>query len=116
MGMIERAVHIKNLIALKDFCNNNGVFTLASNIDQSLDYAIFSIKTDLLMYEGEEVFTKADMVAMLEQLDSEIQEQIAFMGEGEEANGMKRTDNLVKDKINALKQSIWQDNCNVKKE
>lgn len=59
---------------------------------------------------------KADMVAMLEQLDSEIQEQIAFMGDGEETNGMKRTDNLVKDKINALKQSIWQDNCNAKKE
>ena len=59
---------------------------------------------------------KADMVAMLEQLDSEIQELIAFMDDGEETNGMKRADNLVKDKINALKQSIWQDNCNVKKE
>jgi len=59
---------------------------------------------------------KADMVAILEELDSEIQEQIAFIGDVEEANGMRRTDNLVKDKINALKQSIWQDNCNVKKE
>lgn len=59
---------------------------------------------------------KADMVDMLEQLDSEIQEQIAFMGDGEETNGMKRADNLVKDKINALKQSIWQDNYNGKKE
>ena len=52
----------------------------------------------------------------LEQLDSEIQEQIAFMGDGEETSGMKRADNLVKDKINALKQSIWQDNYNGKKE
>ena len=59
---------------------------------------------------------RADMVAMLEQLDSEIQEQIAFMGDGEETNGMKRAGNLVKDKINALKQSIWQDNYNGKKE
>ena len=35
MGMSERTVYIKNLIALKDFCNNNGVFTLASNIEQT---------------------------------------------------------------------------------
>ena len=62
------------------------------------------------------IYAKADMVAMLEQLDSEIQEQIAFMGDGEETNGMKRADKLVKDKINALKQSIWQDNYNGKKE
>lgn len=59
---------------------------------------------------------KADKVDMLEQLDSEIQEQLAFMGDGEVTNGMKRADNLIKDKINALKQSIWQDNSNVKKE
>ena len=55
--MSKRVVHINNLIALKDFCNNNGAFTLASNIEQSLDYAISSLKTDLkydLMYEGEE--------------------------------------------------------------
>ncbi len=59
---------------------------------------------------------KADKVDMLEQLDSEIQEQLAFIGDGEVTNGMKRADNLIKDKINALKQSIWQDNSNVKKE
>lgn len=58
---------------------------------------------------------KADLVAMLEQLDSEIQEQIAFMDGSKETNGLKRADNLVKDKINALKQSIWQDNYNGKK-
>ena len=59
---------------------------------------------------------KNRLKADLEQLDSEIQEQIAFMGDGEETNGMKRADKLVKDKINALKQSIWQDNYNGKKE
>lgn len=59
---------------------------------------------------------KTDMVAMLEQLDLEIQEQIAYMGDGEETNGMKRADNLVKDKINTLKQSIWKDNYNGPKE
>ena len=44
---------------------------------ESLDYAIFSLKTDKayqLMYEGEDVYTKADMVAMLTELHTEIEE------------------------------------------
>jgi hypothetical protein len=100
MEMSERAVHINNLIALKDFCNNNGVFTLASNIEQSLDYAISSLKTDLkydLMYEGEEIFTKADMVTMLEELDLQIDESAAYNLE------VAKVQRLIRDKINALR-------------
>lgn len=77
MAITEREVHIKNLIALKDFCNNNGVFTLASNIEQSLDYAISSLKTDLkydLMYEGVNVYTEDEVKTMLEELQLEIKE------------------------------------------
>jgi len=43
----------------------------------SLAYAISSLKTDLkydLMYEGEEIYTNADVVEMLEDLDMEIDE------------------------------------------
>ena len=79
MGMSEREKHIKNLIALKDFCNNNGVFTLAENIEQSLDYAISSLKTDLkydLMYEGKDVYTNDEVKAMLTELQQEIIQKI----------------------------------------
>ena len=45
------------------------------NICDALEYAISSLKTDeayQIMYEGGEIFTKADMVAMLKELKSEI--------------------------------------------
>ena len=45
---------------------------------EALKYAINSLKTDesyQLMYEGGEIFTKADMVAMLEELQAEIEEK-----------------------------------------
>ena len=42
---------------------------------EALDYAISSLKTDeayQIMYEGGEIFTKADMLSMLYKLRSEI--------------------------------------------
>ena len=44
---------------------------------RALEYAIASLKTDLkydLMYEGEEVYTKANLVAMLTEIQLEIEE------------------------------------------
>ena len=44
---------------------------------RALEYAIASLKTDLkydLMYEGEEVYTKANLVAMLTEILLEIEE------------------------------------------
>ena len=73
----EREKHIENLIALKDFCKNNRVFSLTDEMEQSLDYAISSIRTDLkydLMYEGEDFYTKDEAVAMLTELKSEIED------------------------------------------
>lgn len=107
--MSERAVHIKNLIALKDFCNNNGVFTLASNIEQSLDYAISSLKTDeayQIIYEGGEIFTKADVVVMLTELKSkmnsikECEQQIYGK---EEWNFVGKCQDVIQSRINKLK-------------
>ena len=43
----------------------------------ALDYAISSLKTDeayQIMYEGGEIYTKADMVAMLTEIQLEIEE------------------------------------------
>lgn len=111
MGMSESAVHINNLIALKDFCNNNGVFTLTSNIEQSLNYAISSLKTDLkydLLYEGEKIYTKADMVAMLTEIQLEIEEK--FNDRPFSYNHHQRTkfycdiDEIIQQKINALEE------------
>ena len=113
MGITERAVHIKNLIALKDFCNNNGVFTLASNIEQSLDYAISSLKTDeayQIMYEGGEIFTKADMIDMLTELKTKIDMMSDSVVEGRTVTitswrGMqKRICKLIQSRIDELKE------------
>ena len=112
MGMSERTVYIKNLIALKDFCNNNGVFTLASNIEQSLNYAISSLKTDLkcdLLYEGEKIYSKADMVAILVELQLEIHEAETHRYDDPIDKafnlGLHRGGGIIQQKINALKEN-----------
>ena len=67
---------------------------------EALEYSINSLKTDeayQLMYEGEEIYTKADMVAMLEDLDLQIDESAAYNLE------VAKVQRLIRDKINALK-------------
>ena len=58
---------------------NNQVYSAndAYAVGQALSMAINSLETDeayQLMYEGEEIFTKADMVAMLTEIQLEIEE------------------------------------------
>ena len=80
MGMSERKHHIKTLENLlshykaRERCEGYYDSTLKDNVE-ALHYAISSLKTDeayQLMYEGEEIYTKADMVTMLEDLKKEI--------------------------------------------
>ena len=80
MGISEREHHIKALENLlshykaREKCEGYYDSTLKDNVE-ALHYAISSIKTDLkydLMYEGEEVYTKADMVAMLTDLKNKL--------------------------------------------
>jgi len=80
MGMSEREHHIKvleNLLSYykaREKCEGYYDSTLKDNIE-ALQYAISSLKTDLkydLMYEREEIYTKADMVDMLEDLKQDI--------------------------------------------
>lgn len=87
------------------------VIEILSNIDkayrtftreeiEALDYAISSLKTDeayQIMFEGGEIFTKDDMVAMLEDLDLQIDESAAYNLE------IAKVQRLIRDKINALK-------------
>ena len=75
---------------------------------EALDMAIASLKTDeayQLMYEGEEIYTKADMVAMLTEIQLEIEEL-----KNEPAcchhfvRGIRRSSEVIQQKIDALKE------------
>ena len=71
---------------------------------RALEYAIASLKTDLkydLMYEGEEVYTKADMAAMLKEIQLEIEES-ENCGKAFHL-GLQMASNIIQQKINALK-------------
>jgi len=81
METSEREKHIEMLEDAKSFFeevanNPNNKETLKTYLTiEALDYAVSSLKTDLkydLMYEGEDVYTKADMVAMLVELKNEL--------------------------------------------
>jgi len=81
---------------------------------QALEYAINSLKTDetyQIMYEGEEIFTKDDMVAMLTELRQEIDIMSDSVVEGRTVtitswSGMqKRICKLIQSKINKLKEA-----------
>lgn len=81
MGMSEREHHIKvleNLLShykAREKCEGYYDSTLKDNVE-ALHYAISSLKTDeayQLMYEGGDIYTKADMVSMLKKLQTEIE-------------------------------------------
>lgn len=67
---------IEELQKMLDYCSIRQDSTPERK--QALVYAISSLKTDeayQLMYEGGEIFTKADMVAMLEDLRQDLIEE-----------------------------------------
>ena len=72
MGMSERERHIK---VLEQFLHDYQEWGEDLELEKTIKYAISSLKTDLkydLMYEGEDVFTKADMIAMFTELQDEL--------------------------------------------
>ena len=76
-------------------------------IKQALVYSIASLKTDEayhIMYEGGEIYTKADVVNMLTELQLEIKELDSRAGY--DGNGMPTfsTDYIRKKKVNELIQ------------
>lgn len=76
---------------------------------EALDYAISSLKTDeayQLMYEGGEIFTKDDMVAMLTEIQLEIEGlevPLLYLAEDYEG-GVLDCKKIIQQKINALKE------------
>lgn len=104
MGISEREHHIKvleNLLShykAREKCEGYYDSTLKDNVE-ALHYAISSLKTDeayQIMYEGGEIYTKADVVAMLTDIKLEIEENY---------NSCMRAKSveIIQQKINALK-------------
>jgi hypothetical protein len=119
MGMSEREHHIKVLESLlshykaREQCEGYYDSTLKDNVE-ALEYAISSIKTDeayQIMYEGGEIFTKDDMVAILTELKTEINTMSDSVVEGRTVTitswrGMqKRICNLIQSGIDKLEET-----------
>lgn len=75
MAINEREHHIK---VLEQFLHDYQEWGEDLELEKTIKYVISSLKTDLkydLIYEGEDICTRADMVTMLEELQLEIEEQ-----------------------------------------
>lgn len=115
MAISEREKHIEMLEDAKSFFeevanNPNNKETLKTYLTiEALDYAISSLKTDLkydLMYEGEEVYTKDEVIAMLTELQLEIEECIEDTENYSDYNaGLRQGICAIQQKINKLKEN-----------
>ena len=101
MGISEREHHIK---VLEQFLHDYQEWGEDLELEKTIKYAISSLKTDLkydLMYEGKDVYTKADMVVMLTEIQMEIEE---YENCGKAFHlGLQMASNIIQEKINALK-------------
>ena len=100
MSDISRSEHIESLKLLLDFIENNNLFTLADSISQSLRFAIDSLEVDeayQIMYEGGEISTKDEVIAMLNDLADEISSLTMD-------NDPLDIANYIREKINTLKE------------
>ena len=101
MGMSEREHHIK---ILEQFLHDYQEWGEDLELEKTIKYAISSLKTDLkydLMYEGEEIYTKADMVAILTKLQLEVHE--LWDDNADYIEGVYDSEKIIQQKINALK-------------
>ena len=114
MAMNEREHHIK---VLEQFLHDYQAWGEDIELEKTIKYAISSLKTDLkydLLYEGEEIYTKADMVAMLTELQLEIKEKSYYdttiIGDYEDEVRIDLVElddvnEVIKQKINTLKEN-----------
>lgn len=75
MGMSEREHHIK---VLKQFLHDYQEWGEDLELEKTIKYAISSLKTDeayQIMYEGGEIFTKDEVIALLETLKHDISDK-----------------------------------------
>ena len=118
MGISEREHHIKVLENLlshyksREKCEGYYDSTLKDNAE-ALQYAISSLKTDLkydLMYEGEEIYTKADVMAMLTDMKDELKHcEITGLWKANYRegfnDGVSKSLDAIQQKINKLKEN-----------
>lgn len=74
--MNEREHHIK---VLEQFLHDYQEWGEDLELEKTIKYAISSLKTDeayQLMYEGKEIYTKDEVIAMLAELQQEILQKI----------------------------------------
>lgn len=114
--MSEREHHIKvleNLLShykAREKCEGYYDSTLKDNVE-ALQYAISSLKTDLkydLMFEGEEIYTKADMVAILTKLQLEVRE--LWDNNADYIEGVHDSEMIIQQKINNLNKMKEEQN------
>lgn len=105
--MTDREKHIKNLSCIMDSMPDDA----CGDWRDSLAYAISSLKTDeayQIMYEGGEIFTKDDMVDMLEDLKKEMNpiKECEYQIYGKEHwNFVGKCQDVIQQKIDALKDN-----------
>ena len=114
MAISEREYHIKvleNLLShykAREKCEGYYDSTLKDDVE-ALHYAISSLKTDLkydLLYEGEEIYTKDDMIATLKELQAEIEEVEIFKNVISWELAPKTPTNIKQDCIAIIQQKI----------
>lgn len=104
--MKERSEVIKDLEVIKALIE----WEQPIDYQESLDYAISSLKTDeyyQIMYEGGEIYTKVDMAAMLEELKEQLRKMHEDFFETEhfdEAYGVSDSMDVIQQKIEQLKE------------
>ena len=107
--MSEREHHIK---VLEQFLHDYQEWGEDLELEKTIKYAISSLKTDetyQLMYEGEDIYTKADMMEMLEDLRLDFQEaELAGELDNKELIFADEADDLIQQKINSLKEDTNQ--------
>ena len=98
---------IEELQKMLDYCSIRQDSTPERK--QALVYAISSLKTDeayQLMYEGGEIFTKVDMVDMLEEISLKFDEQYYInrhqLHDDSLNRGLEQGQNIIQLKINEL--------------
>ena len=107
--MSEREHHIK---VLEQFLHAYQEWGEDLELEETIKYAISSLKTDLkydLMYDGEEIYTKADIVVMLEKLKKSIEDKVYNVSAYSECLDCDVIDyedvnEIIIEKINALKE------------
>ena len=107
MGMSEREHHIK---VLEQFLHDYQEWGEDLELEKTIKYAISSLKTDLkydLLSEGEDVYTKADVVTMLEEIQLEIEELDPFGDEW--SDSLDACNDIIQQKIDKLRGKNGQE-------